>query len=107
MPTERFGRCTKCHEITNVEDPCCGAAVEFEGSLERPPLAPFSDTEAYCSKHQTARKSCGCRHLEPGECLDCLGRGKFNVETDAYSGAFYTEDCDSCGGTGNAKEGSK
>lgn len=29
---ERFGRCSKCHEMTNVEDLCCNAGVWFEGS---------------------------------------------------------------------------
>jgi len=27
----QFGRCTKCHEMTEILNPCCGARVNFEG----------------------------------------------------------------------------
>lgn len=29
----KFGRCTKCHEMTEISEPCCNAGVEFEGSI--------------------------------------------------------------------------
>lgn len=30
----RIGMCCKCKEWTDVNDPCCGSGVAFEGSIE-------------------------------------------------------------------------
>ena len=34
--SERVGMCSECKEWTDVDDPCCGAAVYYEGAMCSP-----------------------------------------------------------------------
>ena len=34
--SERVGMCSECKEWTDVDDPCCGAAVYYEGAMWSP-----------------------------------------------------------------------
>lgn len=34
--SERVGICSECKEWTDVDDPCCGAAVYYEGDMYSP-----------------------------------------------------------------------
>lgn len=31
---DECGRCHRCHEMTGLLDPCCGASVDFEGGTK-------------------------------------------------------------------------
>ena len=42
MENKIFGLCSKCHEMTSLDQTCCGEPIWFEGELIPPDLS--SDT---------------------------------------------------------------